>query len=256
MRSDSGLGNQSLDAVVWWAIQQYRAHLELLYPFLGFGLVALILEFRFELLWALFNVSPSVGVTADPTPIRDWLSEPVAETLTPVLEELFVLFLIGVFSLFLFTLIVFLFAAGVTFLVASDEYSETTRSQFTRAGVVLRRLPALVGASLLGSILIAAGTLLFVIPGLYLAARLSLGGPAIVIDGHGPVSGIRESWHRADGQLFEVAIISLGGAISISAVGFIPLIGEAVGTLVLLPIVLITLAALYCQNRPHEQAGY
>lgn len=255
MSSKRRHGNQSLAEVVWWAIRQYRRHLELVYPFLGFGLVALVLEFRFELLWTLFDIDPALGVTADPTPIRDWLSDPVAETLTPLLEDLFILLLIGVVSLFVFTLVMFLFTAGIAFLVASDEYTDTTRSQVSRTFVVIRRLPALVAASLLGSILIAAGTVLFVLPGLYLATRFALGGPAIIIDGHGPLSGLRESWLRTKGQLLEVGSIALGGAISVSVVGFVPLVGEAVGTLVVLPILLITLGRLYYEQGPHKRSG-
>lgn len=247
MRGDSEqLGKQSVDDIITVAFRQYRRHLELLYPFLGFGIVSLVLEFRFELLLSLFEIDRSFSVTANPDPLRDLLSEPVSDAVAPVLEEIFVLLLLGILSLFAFTLLVFLFAAGITFLVASDEGRENAeRTQSARAVAVTRRLPALFAASFIGAVLIAAGSLLFVLPGLYLASRLVLGGPAIVIDGYGPLAGLREGWRRSSGQLFEVFAVSIGGAAVVSVVGFVPLIGEAVSVLVLMPVFLLALGNLY-----------
>lgn len=240
-------GKQAVDDVLAWAVRRYRRHPELVYPFLLFGVVSLVFEFRFELLWELFDVDPSVGVTADPTPIRDLFSEDVVDAILPVLEDLFVVLLLGTVFLFVLTFVFFLFAAGIAFLVAADERDGTTRTQTTRAIVTIRRLPALIVASIAGSILVALGTLLFVVPGLYLATRLTLGGPAIVVDGHGPVSGLRAAWHRSAGQLFEVFVVGIGGAIVISLVGFVPLLGEAISVLVLLPVATLALAYLYIE---------
>lgn len=239
--------NQSVDEVIGWAVYQYRHHLELVYPFLLFGIASLLLEFRFELLWDLFEIDPGVGVTADPTPIRDVVSEPLAEAITAVLEEVFVLFVLGVLFLFVLTFVFFLFAAGIAFLVVADERGKITRTQSARAVVVVRRLPALLVASLIGSLVIFVGTILFVIPGLYLAVRLSLGGPAIVIDNHGPISGLRASWRRSAGQLFEIGTVVIGGAVVISLTGFIPLLGEAISVLVLLPVTMLSVSSLYVE---------
>ena len=244
-RPGSRTGAGDLSAVLGWAGRQYRQHLELVYLFVGFGLISLLLEFRFELLWELFDVDPQVGVTADLTPLRDYLSDPVVDRAEEVLDELFVLLVLGVVSLFLLTAVVFLFVAGITYLVAADELSRDSRTYVTRAVVVTRRLPALVAASVVGGTLIAAGTVLFVLPGLYLTARLVLCAPAIVIDGHGPIAGLRAGWRRSAGRSIETGLLAVGGAVVASLVGFIPWVGEALAVLGVIPVTLFALAYLY-----------
>lgn len=238
-------GKQGVDEILRWGARQYRRHLELLYPFLGFGIVSVLLEFRFELLAELFDIDRSLGVTADPDPLRDLFGERIGEAFVPVLEEVLVLLVLGIVSLFVLTLLVFLLAAAIAFLVAADEQRGRERTQVARSLVALRRLPALFVGSLLGGLLIAAGSLFFLVPGLYLATRLALGGPAIVVDGHGPIAGLRASWRRSSGQLLEVFAIALGGTALVSAVGFVPLVGEVISVLILLPIVLLAVGYLY-----------
>jgi len=60
------LGERAVDDIVRLAFSEYRKHLELVYPFLAFGAVSLLLEFRFDLLLSLFEIDRSFSVTADP----------------------------------------------------------------------------------------------------------------------------------------------------------------------------------------------
>ncbi len=57
-----------------------------------------------------------------------------------------------------------------------------------------RALPAYLGAVLIITPATTLGLVLLVVPGLYLFARLFVVGPAVVIEGLGPIAALRRSW--------------------------------------------------------------
>ena len=61
-------------------------------------------------------------------------------------------------------------------------------------GGAVRALPAYLAAVVLITPATTIGLVLLVVPGLYLFARMFLVGPAIVIEGLGPVAALRRSW--------------------------------------------------------------
>lgn len=86
---------------------------------------------------------------------------------------------------------------GVVLAMAYEEFSgrpDTQRSFFIR-------LISLYAGGMLAGIAVGIGVLLLFVPGIYLAARFSLIGPAIMTDGYGPVGALSESWNRTDGHL-------------------------------------------------------
>lgn len=241
-------GQPPLGETVRWAALQYRSHLELVYPLAVFGLVSLLLDIRVELLSDLFTLDDSFGIEADTELLSSVLSEPVARVLAPVLEEVFVLLVLGVLGLFALVAMVFFVVVGIVFLLVADERSGTERLQFGRTVVAVKRLPAVLGASIVAIPLIVLGSVFLVIPGLYLFTRFALGAPAIVVDGHGPIEGLRVSWRRTDEQFVEVFLTAVVGLAVVAAVGFVPVVGELVSVFLLLPTVALTLGVLYVDS--------
>lgn len=112
---------------------------------------------------------------------------------------------------------------GFVLVMASEEFNgqpDTPRSVFIR-------LVSLYTTGMLAGIAVGIGVLLLFVPGIYLAARFSLIGPAIMADGYGPIGALSESWNRTDdylgtsvGYVFLVFVLELlivfGGLVTIS----------------------------------------
>lgn len=250
--ADGGYGTIATDEYLLRGIEQFREHLELLYPFAAVGVLSLFLELRLDVLGLLFDFDQG-WFSVDTDVLETILSEPVAEQLTPVLEEMFVLLLLGVLGIVLLVVLALLLAVSIAFLVASDEHENRERTQAARARVALTRFPALFTAMVLSGILVAMGLVLLIAPGVYLTVKFALAGPAIVIDGHGPIGGLRASWRRASGQFATVAGILALSIVSLVVVGFIPLVGELLAVLVVLPVFALTIATLYVDTRRESE---
>ncbi|HSY07840.1 MAG TPA: hypothetical protein VK820_04815 [Steroidobacteraceae bacterium] len=74
--------------------------------------------------------------------------------------------------------------------------------------IALRRLPALVALTILNILAVAVGTLLLVIPGLYLLVALWMTVPLVILGGGGPIAAMKSSlrlvrghWWRAFAML-------------------------------------------------------
>lgn len=88
---------------------------------------------------------------------------------------------------------------------------------------------AAVLTPLLAALIVFFGLLLFVLPGLYLALRLSFVGFLVVDEGMGPLDALAESWRRTDGRVWALLGITLLGLFAVW-VGFVLLIvGAFVG---------------------------
>lgn len=70
-----------------------------------------------------------------------------------------------------------------------------------------RTSPRAIGYLLLAAAAVGAGLLAYVLPGIYLAVRLFVGVPAIVLDGHSPIGAVRESWRRTGGLEWQIVIV-------------------------------------------------
>jgi hypothetical protein len=98
---------------------------------------------------------------------------------------------------------------------------------------LLRRLPALLALVLLSLAAIAAGTLLLVLPGIYLSVALLFAFPAFVIEAHGPVRSLdralqlvrRRWWYTTAivsvGFLAILVVLALGIVLGVLAGGLI-----------------------------------
>lgn len=97
---------------------------------------------------------------------------------------------------------------------------------------VVGRLGAIMVASSLGMAIVAVGFLLFVIPGLLATVLLIFTLPAVLLDGHGAVDGMRRSVavvRRHVGPVFGLVVGSLlvlvGVGIASWIVGLVPFLG-------------------------------
>jgi hypothetical protein len=84
------------------------------------------------------------------------------------------------------------------------------------AGDVANKLLSLLGAAIVYGLAVGFGTLLLIIPGLYLAARLGLALPACVLDDQRAIESLKTSWSVAEGNLLKI-----GGLIGVLLLGFL-----------------------------------
>jgi len=85
----------------------------------------------------------------------------------------------------------------------------TGRPTDARAEVreALQRVPALVGMTLLFILMVTAGFIALVVPGLYLAIALSLAWPAVMLERRGPLSGMRYSLQLVRGSWWRTSVV-------------------------------------------------
>jgi len=85
---------------------------------------------------------------------------------------------------------------------------ETLGYSPTRKSLAVRFVYSILAGILMG-LIIAIGLLLLILPGLFLALKLSLTPAAIWIDDQGPVSALSASWNRTAGHLLTLIGVGL-----------------------------------------------
>ena len=133
----------------------------------------------------------------------------------PVLVALF--FLLGIVDslgqeiplIGLVSLLLFLYFGGIAHLFARDEIRGTHPDLGAASSRVLGRLLSLIGIFIVYAIAVTVGLLLLIIPGIYLALRLSLAFPACVIDDQGAFESLSTSWDVAHGNLLKLLGITI-----------------------------------------------
>ena len=231
-------GHVGIDEFLFQGMTWYRSHLELVWPFVVAGIFALLFELRIETLELLY-------VDDDLSAI---LSERLAERLDAMTNEILWLLVLGTSLLALITVFLVLIAVAFAFLTAADEHRHRQRLGTTRFRVAIARTPALFAATVVAGVVAGVGLLLLVVPGVYLAVKFALAGPAIVADEQGPLDGLRTSWRQTDGQFGTVFGLLILGGLSFILVGLLPLVGELLAVVGVLPVVSLALAALYLDS--------
>jgi len=165
-----------------------------------------------------------------------------------------------IFSLLGVVLVVFV--DGIAHRVAYAEAGGEGTTIGSEAGPVLERLLSLLGAFVVYVIAVVIGTVLLIVPGIYLGLRLALAFPAIVIDDQRAFEGLSTSWAVAQGNLLKllgISVLAVVVALSTLIVGLVfsaaldsvvfMAIISAVVTAVLSPIVEMAYARVYLENR-------
>jgi hypothetical protein len=71
----------------------------------------------------------------------------------------------------------------------------------------LRRLLAMIGASILFALVVGAGFVLLIIPGIYVAVRLLLFLVPLIVESQGPVEALGTSWRLVGGNWWRALIV-------------------------------------------------
>ncbi|MFA7441468.1 MAG: glycerophosphoryl diester phosphodiesterase membrane domain-containing protein [Sphingomonadaceae bacterium] len=66
-----------------------------------------------------------------------------------------------------------------------------------------------IAASMIQGMAVGFGTLLFILPGFYLMARLVLTIPVLALEGGDPILALKKSWHLTEGQGFRILFMLL-----------------------------------------------
>lgn len=154
-----------------------------------------------------------------------------------------------------------LLAGGLAHAAAFDAFADPELAIGDRFGRAASALPALVGVAVVYLLAVVVGTLLLILPGIYLALRLSLSFPACVIDDRGVLASLRASWDAATGNLLKILGVQL--AVLAASVGALVAAVVAVGgepdpatvaaasvpvTALVAPIVQLALGRIYVEN--------
>ena len=105
--------------------------------------------------------------------------------------------------------------------LAIDQRRGTARSVGEALLMALRLWPMLVITLLLVAVPIAAGMMLLVVPGIYVAARLVLAMPLVIDAAADPIAAVRRSWTLSDGngwRIFAFTVLWAGWFLTLSVV--------------------------------------
>lgn len=105
-----------------------------------------------------------------------------------------------------------------------------------------------LGATILYSIIVAVGLILFVIPGIFAAVRMQFFGFFVLDQGAGATEALRRSWNTTRGVGWQVFGLNLA-LLGIIILGALALV---VGLLVAVPITWLALAYVYRRLQPKE----
>lgn len=169
--------------------------------------------------------------------------------------------LAGLFSIL--GLFVMLYVDGLTHLVARDEGVGDDVDLSSASSTVVDQFLSLIGIFVIYAVAVTIGLILLIIPGIYLALRLSLAFPACVIDRRDTFESIDASWDAAGGNLLKLLGITVLAAVVFLAAaavtalftglgeGFLgaTIVVSAVLTAIIGPIVELAYARVYLENR-------
>lgn len=162
------------------------------------------------------------------------------------------LFVMGTSALIaLIALIVNLVVAGVVIKYVGDVIEGGSPTLSSALNHVLKRMLDLIVASLLVTIIVSAGLLLLIVPGVILGIVLMLTIHAVILEGRGPIEALSRSrrltsrrWSKAFLLLLIIGVISF-------IVGLIPLVGPLI-SIFANPYFTVTLTFFYYSMRARE----
>ncbi len=128
------------------------------------------------------------------------------------------------------TVVAYLFSQGGTILAVTDVYLGRTTSIIQSLRRVWGELATLFGVVLLNGLAILAGTLLLVIPGIYVLCRLLVCVPAAMVENRGPSESLSRSWaltKGAAGRSFVIILLYSVLAIALALILVTPFSGLA-----------------------------
>jgi len=126
--------------------------------------------------------------------------------------------LIGFISAFVIQFVAGRFAQAGCFRAIADAYLGEEVGWRSSLRFALRRLPAIVWMTILAAILVALGTLLLIIPGIYLYVAFTVAVPVLLVEGVGPWRALRRSRQLVKGRWWGTLGVAVVGALLVSVV--------------------------------------
>lgn len=112
-----------------------------------------------------------------------------------------------------------------------------------------QQILGMAGVGILGGLLILAGLVLLIIPGIYVAFRLGLANLSYIDRGEGIRKALRHSWEITKGPIFWTAVLISLVSLVLYIVG---IIFFGIGILVTYPLALILMAKFYRAATAHH----
>jgi hypothetical protein len=102
-------------------------------------------------------------------------------------------------------------AQGACFRAVADAYLGDPISSRSSLRYALRRMPALVGVSILGTLLASLGLIFCIVPGVYLWVAFFVAVPALLVEGVGPIKALGRSRRLVKGRWWPMCGVALVG---------------------------------------------
>ncbi len=141
-------------------------------------------------------------------------------------------FVLGVFMFGLVMAVLGLLSSAVVVVMAREALAGREPTVAEALGTVVGRLGAVVAATLLVTVVVGLGFLVFVLPGIVAAVLLVFTLPAVLLDGDGAVDAMRRSVRIVRshpgpviGLVAGAILIVVGIALASWLVGFVPVLG-------------------------------
>ncbi|WP_306052271.1 glycerophosphoryl diester phosphodiesterase membrane domain-containing protein [Natronococcus wangiae] len=164
---------------------------------------------------------------------------------------------------------VLLYIDGLVHVVGKREATGETVDLGRASSTVLGRFLSLIGIAIVYGLAVVVGFVFLILPGVYLAVRLSLAFPACVIDEQNTFESLSTSWSVAKGNLFKLLGISLASFLVVAGAGIVTVLFTGVSdefylaflavtavlTAVVSPIVQFAYARVYLENRPDSDSA-
>ncbi|SDJ53502.1 DUF7847 domain-containing protein [Natronorubrum texcoconense] len=158
---------------------------------------------------------------------------------------------------------------GLVHVIGKQEASGESGDIGRASSTVLGRYLSLIVIWIAYVIAVSIGLIFLILPGIYLAVRLSLAFPACVIDDQDAFESLSTSWSVAKGNLLKLFGIFVASLVVVGSVGIVTVLytgldGEfyltfllvsALLTAVVSPVVQFALARVYLENRPTDETS-
>ena len=172
--------------------------------------------------------------------------------------------LIMAFTLGMLSWIVSTTASGVVVKCTSNSIEKGTANLGKAFSSAVTRLPSLLVAGFIYAMLVGAGLIALIIPGIILAIMFSLNVPAIMIENAGPLGSMSRSRKLVSGRWLKtftllliimliVGLISFVGSLMAAPFGIFSLLASSIISAFVEPILPISLAVYYYSMLGREQ---
>src|SRR5215471_10590217 len=121
--------------------------------------------------------------------------------------------LVGLIAAFLIQFVAGRFAQAGCFRAVADAYLGEEVGWRSSLGFALRRLPAIVGLSIVSGIVVGLGWLFCIIPGIYLYVAFAVAVPVLLVEGAGPIRALGRSRELVQGRWW--------GTLGVAVVGYL-----------------------------------